>query len=190
MSRPLEQIHVATRAEWRAWLEANHRTSAGVWLVAWKAATGRPRVAYDDAVEEALCFGWIDSLVRRLDDERFAQKYTPRKPGGTWSPPNRQRARRLIAAGLMTASGAMLLPPDLDAPDPVTPHREDPVVLEAVEAALRADALAWQAFQRLAPSHRRNYLRWILDGKREETRARRAAEAIARLRQGLTVGLK
>jgi uncharacterized protein YdeI (YjbR/CyaY-like superfamily) len=100
-----QQVHLETRGEWRAWLAANHDSASGVWLVSWKKATGKPAVGYDAAVEEALCFGWIDSLERRIDDERFRLLFTPRRAKSRWSESNRDRVRRLTAAGLMEPAG-------------------------------------------------------------------------------------
>lgn len=99
------QVHLETRSEWRAWLAANHDSAAGVWLVSWKKATGKPSVGYEAAVEEALCYGWIDSLERRIDDERFRLLFTPRRAKSRWSASNRERVERLSAAGLMEPAG-------------------------------------------------------------------------------------
>ena len=98
-------FHAESRAAWRAWLVEHHGTERGVWLCSWKAATGRPTCAYADAVEEALCFGWIDSTVNTLDDERGLQLMTPRKPKSSWTRLNRQRVAEMEAAGLMTDAG-------------------------------------------------------------------------------------
>jgi uncharacterized protein YdeI (YjbR/CyaY-like superfamily) len=98
-------LYVATREEWRAWLAEHHAGASEVWLVAYKKHTARPSVPYEDAVEEALCFGWIDSTRKSIDEERSAQRFTPRRPGSNWSASNRQRVRRLIAAGQMTPAG-------------------------------------------------------------------------------------
>jgi uncharacterized protein YdeI (YjbR/CyaY-like superfamily) len=100
-----EHVHVETRAEWRRWLAENHARAAGVWLVSWKKPTGKPAVGYDAAVEEALCFGWIDSMERRIDDERFRLLFTPRRARSNWSPSNVARVERLLAAGLMEPAG-------------------------------------------------------------------------------------
>ena len=99
-----ERVHVETREEWRRWLAENHASSPGAWLVSWKRATGRPAVGYDAAVEEALCFGWIDSTVNILDDERGLQLMTRRKPKSGWTRLNRQRVAALEAQG-RTAGG-------------------------------------------------------------------------------------
>jgi len=100
-----EHVQLEARADWRAWLAANHASARGVWLVSWKRATGKPSVGYDAAVEEALCFGWIDSLAKTVDDERSRQLFTPRRPRSRWSQSNRDRVERLAAAGLMEPAG-------------------------------------------------------------------------------------
>jgi uncharacterized protein YdeI (YjbR/CyaY-like superfamily) len=94
-----------TRAEWRAWLEQHHAQTEGVWLISYKKSTGKPRVEYNEAVEEALCFGWVDSKPNKLDDERSMLWFAPRKPGSGWSRLNKERVERMMAAGLMTPAG-------------------------------------------------------------------------------------
>src|SRR5438128_11402884 len=98
-------LYVASRAEWRAWLAKHHQSETEVWLIYYKKPSGRPRIPYDDAVEEALCFGWIDSIVKRIDDAKFAQKFTPRKDWTKWSELNKRRVRKLIREGNMTEAG-------------------------------------------------------------------------------------
>ena len=105
MSDSYAQLAVETRAQWRDWLARHHATSPGVWLVTWKKASGRPYLAYDDIVEEALAFGWVDSQPRTVDDLRSARLLTPRKPGSNWSRLNKQRVERLTAAGRMQPAG-------------------------------------------------------------------------------------
>jgi uncharacterized protein YdeI (YjbR/CyaY-like superfamily) len=100
-----EVVQLDNRADWRDWLERNHETAAGAWLVTWKKPTGRPRIEYDAAVEEALCFGWVDSKSRSVDDERTSLYFAPRKPKSAWSESNVARVEKLEAAGLMTAAG-------------------------------------------------------------------------------------
>ncbi len=189
----LKTVHVTTRAAWRAWLQENHASEREVWLVYSKRHTGEPRVEYDDAVEEALCFGWIDSIVRRLDEDRYAQKFTPRRPGSQWSEPNRKRYAKLLAAGLLAPAGLQNAPGEVSPPSKAERGERKaqadhlPVYLEE---GLRRDPAAWAAFERLAPSHRRSYVLWIDSAKKDETRQRRIAEAIARLRGGKSLGLK
>jgi hypothetical protein len=104
--RAPQSVHPLTRGEWRAWLEQHHANATGVWLITYKKATGKPRVAYEEAVEEALCFGWIDSKGNKLDDERSMLWFAPRRPGSGWSKPNKERVERLLAAGLGGVGGA------------------------------------------------------------------------------------
>ena len=98
-------LYITNRVDWRAWLERNNDTEKEVWLIYYKKHTGKPRIPYDDAVEEALCFGWIDSTVKRVDDEKFAQKFTPRKNKSNWSDLNKKRAKKMIREGRMTKAG-------------------------------------------------------------------------------------
>jgi len=189
----MKTLHVVTREEWRAWLAAHHETETEIWVVYYKQHTGRPRISYDELVEEALCFGWIDSLVRRLDDDRYAQKVTPRKNTSKWSEPNLRRFAELVKNGRMTAAGlAKGPPPDVTpARKPVAPPSSaDDEVPRYIQQRLRTNAKAWQFFQDLAPSYRRLYVKWIETAKREETRQKRLDEAIGLLEQGKKLGLK
>jgi uncharacterized protein YdeI (YjbR/CyaY-like superfamily) len=110
-AEPLQTLEVTLREEWRAWLAEHHDREAAIWLVFWKKHTGRPCVSYQDAVDEALCFGWIDTLVRRLDDDRYAQKFMPRKPKSNWTEANRRIFARLVREGRMTPAGLAKGPP-------------------------------------------------------------------------------
>jgi uncharacterized protein YdeI (YjbR/CyaY-like superfamily) len=189
----LKTVHVTTRAAWRAWLAEHHANEREVWLVYAKRHTGEPRVEYDDAVQEALCFGWIDSIVRKLDEDRFAQKFTPRRPGSRWSESNRKRYAKLLAEGMLAPAGLKSAPGEA-APPSKAERRERKAQADKLpaylEEGLRRDPAAWAEFERLAPSHRRNYVLWIDSAKRDETRQRRIAESIERLREGKALGLK
>ena len=105
MNEGAEVVQIDNRADWRDWLERNHETAAGAWLVTWKKPTGRPRIEYDAAVEEALCFGWVDRESRSVDDDRTSLYFTPRKPKSAWSESNVARIAKLEAAGLLHAAG-------------------------------------------------------------------------------------
>jgi uncharacterized protein YdeI (YjbR/CyaY-like superfamily) len=174
-----EQVEVRTREEWRAWLEANHQTAAGAWLVTFKQGRG-PYFPYAERVEEALCFGWVDSLARGLDDARSMQLFTPRKPASYWSGPNRERVARLTAAGRMAPAGQAMV--DLakqtgtwTALEDVEAGVEPPELAEALDA--RPDARRhWDAFP---PGARRMILGWLFTAKKPETRTKRIAEIVA-----------
>lgn len=170
-------VHPLTRAAWRAWLVANHETSSGVHLVTWRKATGRPSVAYGDAVEQALCVGWVDSIAGKLDDERSTLWFTKRRPKSGWSRPNKERVERLIAADLMLPAGlAAIEEAKRRGTWSLLDEVEDLVVPDDLAAAFVAVPPAranWDAFSRSA---RRGILEWIVQAKRPETRARRVAE--------------
>ena len=186
MTTGLMTLHVRSRQQWRTWLAKHHTSSAGVWLVRYKAHTGVKSIPYEDTVREALCFGWIDSLVKRLDDDRYALKVTPRQPTSKWSDINRKRWAELKAAGLLTSAGLAAAPTDNSyAPRPVIP--ELPVY---IAKALKANVNAWEFFRELAPTYRRDFIVWIHTAKRPETRGRRIRESIRLLAAGQKLGLK
>ncbi len=147
---------------------------------------------YDDAVEEALCFGWIDSIVRTIDADRYAQKFTPRKARSKWSESNRERFARLVREGKMTEAGLAKSPPPLEDPAAAMApaKRVGDAVPGYIEEALRANGAAWTNFSHLAPGYRRQYVGWIEDAKKEETRRKRLAEAVSLLEQNKKLGLK
>ena len=183
--RERPQFHPERRDEWRAWLAEHHASTDGVWLVSWKRATGKPAVDYDAAVEEALCFGWIDSLARTLDDERSMLLFTPRKRGSGWSRSNKERVERLEAAGLIEPAGAAVIDAARadgswtaldDVENLVVPHD-----LAAEFAARPGAAEQWESFPRSA---KRAILVWIADAKRPETRAKRVAQTASEAAEG------
>jgi uncharacterized protein YdeI (YjbR/CyaY-like superfamily) len=171
------QVHPSSRAEWRAWLAENHATSTGVWLVSCKKATGKPRVDTVEACEEALCFGWIDSLPRKLDDERSMLLVTPRKPGSAWSAINKARAEKMIAAGLMTPAGQAVI--DAARAGGQWDRLNGVEALEVpkdLKAAFGLHPGAAKHFDAFPKSARRGILEWILTARTPETRARRIEE--------------
>ena len=181
----MKTFDARTRERWRGWLETHHASESEVWLIFHKKHTGKPSVTYDDAVDEALCYGWIDSLIKRIDDNRYARKFTPRKADSTWSTANVERYTALEAAKRLAAPGIARSPrgrPVVDAPKHAT-------IPAYIEKALKQDARAWKFFESLAPSHRRLYLAWIDSAKREETRQHRLRQAIDKLRAGHKPGL-
>lgn len=190
----METLEITDRDAWRIWLSSNHCRSDGVWLVFRRASTGASAMPYEDAVEEALCFGWIDSIVRRLDEGRYARKFTPRRPGSRWSELNRVRVRKVIGEERMTPAGMALVEEAKASGEwgragtrPSFPLEEVPIELSE---ALEGDAAAEAFFDSLPASCRKRYVLWIVSAKRSETRLRRAAEAAAMLAAGERLGLK
>jgi uncharacterized protein YdeI (YjbR/CyaY-like superfamily) len=177
-----DEVEPASRAEWRQWLTEHHATSSGVWLIWHKKGSRRRGVRLDEAMEEALCFGWIDSRLRPLDGERSALRFTPRRRGGTWSRVNKRRIEALMAAGLMTDAGLRAI--DAARRDGSWNALDAAESLELppdLEAALDADRMARVRFDAQARSARKMELWRILSAKRPETRARRIAELVHRL---------
>ena len=176
----MRTLHVTNRKDWRAWLEKHHESETEVWLTFYKKHTGQSRIPYDDAVEEALCFGWIDSIVKRIDDEKYAQKFTPRRDTSKWSDLNKQRVRALIRDGRMTKAGLAKVDLATFGEDASSKQTEGDVP-PFVKQALMAHKKAWTNFQSLTPSRRAAYVRLIMDAKKEETRERRVKESVALL---------
>jgi uncharacterized protein YdeI (YjbR/CyaY-like superfamily) len=186
MAAELATLDVRNREQWRAWLGKHHSSSPGIWLVRHKDHTGVESIPYEDMVREALCFGWIDSLVKRLDDDRYALKITPRRSTSKWSDINRRRWAELKAAGLLSSAGLIAAPTkNTYAPRPVIP--ELPVY---IAKALKTNSKAWKFFREVARTDRRNFVVWIHMAKRAETRERRIRESIELLAAGKKLGLK
>ena len=184
-TKTLKTLDAPTLAAWRKWLASHHDSESEIWLVFHKVHTGQPTISYSDALDEALCFGWVDSLIKRLDDDRYARKFTPRKADSRWSTVNRKRYAALQASGRLMPAG-IARPPTAksgDAPQYST-------VPAYIEAALQKHRAAWKAFEGLPPSHRRQYIAWIDSAKKDETKQKRLQEAIQKLVAGHKVGMK
>jgi uncharacterized protein YdeI (YjbR/CyaY-like superfamily) len=173
----LHSVEPKNRKAWRTWLKRNHDSRPEVWVVFSKGP--KRRLRYADAVEEALCFGWIDTTVRRLDEDHYMQRFTPRSNVRNWSKLNLDRFDRMVSAGLMTDAGWAKRPGDVSAP-PSRHHVDDPIP-PLIRRELAKHPIARRNFLALAPSYRRDYIRWITEAKQEETRMRRMKEAIRRL---------
>lgn len=175
--RPM--VLVEARAEWRAWLEQNHN-SKGAWLVSWKKATGRPFIPYPETVDEALCFGWVDSRPNRLDEELAMRLFTPRKPRSPWSRLNKEKVARLSAEGLMAPAGMrMVETAQANGSWTVYDEIEDVVIPPDLADALAEDETAPGFFERFPESSKKAILWWIKTAKRPETRAARIAETVS-----------
>lgn len=174
---PPNATHSKTRKAWRAWLEAHHEQSTGVWLVSYKKATGKARMDYEEAVEEALCFGWVDSKPGKLDDERAMLWFAPRKPRTGWSGPNKARVEKLLAAGLMHPAGvAKVKQAKADGSWTSLDTVEALTIPSDLRAALAGYSAATENFDAFPRSVKRAILEWILIAKKAETRAARIDE--------------
>jgi uncharacterized protein YdeI (YjbR/CyaY-like superfamily) len=186
----MKTLSPKTVDQWRQWLAEHHDSESEVWLVFHKRHTELPSINYTDALDEALCFGWVDSLVKRLDERRYARKFTPRRADSRWSTINRKRYAALKASGRLQRAGINRAPTDRGY-DPLPPRFNMPATVPAyIQTALKKHPKALRHFEALAPSHRRHYVGWIETAKREETKARRLKEAIRLLTAGQVLGLK
>lgn len=186
MAGTLITLDARTRAKWRQWLAKHHASSPGIWLVRYKQHADVQSMPYEDVVREALCFGWIDSLVKRLDDDRYAIKVTPRKGTSKWSEINRKRWKQLKAAGLLAPSGLAAAP----TANTYAPHPAIPELPAYIAKAFKANQRAWQHFQAIARTYRRDFVVWIHTAKKPETRDRRIRQSIELLSAGKKLGLK
>ena len=182
-----------TRRAWRTWLDRNHDRSKGIWLVYYKKGSGKRSVTYEEALQEALCFGWIDSTVNRVDEERYKQKYTPRSERSVWSASNKARVERLIAEGLMATAGLAKVEAakrngSWDKLDDVERIGRGAEVPDDLAIALAEAPRAREAFDKRPPSEKKLWGYWVLSAKRPETRARRVAETVNRVLAGRRPG--
>jgi len=178
--------------EWRAWLQKNHGRYEEVWLVYFKQHTGKPTISYRDSVEEAICFGWIDGLKKRIDEERYAHRFTPRRPGSKWSPLNIHLAEKMIAAGIMMPAGLQAFERRKSYDQELLRHRQSNEIAlpQEIEQALRSNQTAWRNYKALAPGYRKQYAGWLSSAVRPETRQKRLREALRLLEQNRKLGMK
>lgn len=174
----IDRFYPENRAAWRAWLEANHATSPGIWLIYYK-NTGKPTVTYDEAVEEALCFGWIDSVPNKLDEERHMQVFTPRKPKSPWSKLNKQRIKTLFEKDVMMPAGLEKIEAaKKDGSWTLLDAIEELIVADDLAKALAANPTANDYFQAFNASSKKGILWWIESAKRPETRQQRIEQTV------------
>ena len=183
----METIYCKDKDDWRAWLELNHTTEKDIWLIYFKKHTKRKTVFYTDAVDEALCYGWIDSIVRTIDDETYMQRFSPRKDKSVWSLVNTDKVKRLIKEKKMTPAGMRLVEiakknGEWDKAYSLKVKVEMPIELEE---ALKANQFAFENFYKFANSYQQAYIRWIIKAKRAETTQRRIDAVVAKSEQNL-----
>jgi uncharacterized protein YdeI (YjbR/CyaY-like superfamily) len=190
MKMPLT-FTTADRAEWRRWLEEHGSVEKEVWFVYYKRDSGKASLPYDDTVEEALCFGWIDSIIQKIDEEQYARKFNPRSNSQKWSASNLRRVQKLIAEGRMTEAGLRVIDPAILTKNPAELERvDDAEAFEQVREMLRRHPYAWANFIKLPPSHQKRYLGWISSAKQQATREKRLLEAVSYLDKGESMPMK
>ncbi|MDH5199464.1 MAG: YdeI/OmpD-associated family protein [Candidatus Bathyarchaeota archaeon] len=178
------------RVEWRRWLEENHSLEDGAWVIIHKKGSKREGLRYDEAVDEAVCFGWIDGGMRSLDGERFRLWFSPRRRGSVWSLLNRERVERLMEAGLMAEAGLRAVEDAKESGmwDTAYTSRVEPEVPEDLMEALREDQEAWRNFEGFSNSAKLMYVHWVESAKREETRTKRISEVVRRAVRNIKPG--
>lgn len=189
----MKTLEVKNREDWRTWLDTNHDQVSEVWLIFYKKASGQSSITYSEALDEALCYGWVDSLIKKIDETKYVRKFTPRKDESKWSLVNKTRMQALIADGKMTEHGLKKVEaakrsgswdnpgkkPDLDFSTP-----------PEFEQALKENPQAEAFFNGLTKTYQMQYLGWIITAKRQETKEKRIKESIQLLEAGKKLGLR
>jgi uncharacterized protein YdeI (YjbR/CyaY-like superfamily) len=181
-----------SRDHWRAWLAENHAAVEEIWLIFYKKHTGKPGLAYVEAVEEALCFGWIDGILKRIDEEKHTVRFSPRRRNSIWSELNKKRVGQLIEAGRMTEAGlAKVNEAKTNGQWDKAAQRENTTLVPPeLTAALAKNDKARQSFEKLAPCYRKQFIYWVDSAKRDETRCKRVAQAVRLLSCGKRLGIE
>jgi uncharacterized protein YdeI (YjbR/CyaY-like superfamily) len=177
-------LYFADRDAWRVWLKENYLSEENVWLGYYKKHTGKPTVSYNDAVEEALCFGWIDGLVKSVDGERYKQRYTPRRAGSSWAKSNIKRVKKMRGEGKMTKEGLQKYQEGMAQQKAVPTVKEIPSLPPDLKRALSKNKKARENFDGFAPSYQLIYIHWVKGAKRADTRQRRIDKVVSLSSQG------
>ena len=185
------ELYVKNRVEWCKWLEEYHNSVDGIWLIYYKKPSGKPRIPYNDAVEEALCFGWIDSKIKRVNDDYYIQWFTPRRSGSRWSELNMKRVEKLIKEGRMRQEGLSLYQEALKKPQLIYDIRKETniKVPDDLQSALTNNPVALNNFNNFPPSGRRLYVFWLNDAKRPETRQSRILKIVNNSEKNIKAGM-
>ena len=174
-----KELYFKTTDDWRNWLSQNYESSNGVYLILYKVSSDKPSMRWEEAVRVALCYGWIDSTVKRLDDERRRQLFTPRKPKSVWSKLNKTHIEELIASKLMHASGLKkIVAAENDGSWTALDDVENLKIPEDLQVEFDRNPVAFSNYKGFAPSYRKGYLYWLHSGKRKATRDKRIADII------------
>lgn len=179
--KPENSLYVTNRKDWRAWLRKNHNKKKEIWLIYYKKHTNKPRIPYDDAVEEALCYGWVDSTAKRIDEERFMQRYTPRNKNSLWSEINKKRAEKMMKLRKMTKIGTekiKIAKKNGKWDNAYTSKKKLDLPPDLKKALIKNKA--FENFNNLANTYQNMYISWVIDAKKKETRLRRIKIVVER----------
>ena len=185
------ELYVRNREEWRMWLEEYHNSVDGIWLIYYKKPSGKPRIPYNDAVEEALCFGWIDSKIKRVNDDYYIQWFTPRRPGSRWSKLNMSRVEKLIKDGRMRQDGLSVYKEGMNKPQRIVNVRSEAnlSVPDDLMSALRNNSEALNNFMNFPQGSRKLYVFWLNNAKRPETRQSRILKIVNNSEKNIKAGM-
>ena len=185
------ELYFKTREEWHNWLEDNHAVLSGIWLVYYKKISGKPRIAYNDAVEEALCYGWIDGKIKRINEDYYIQWFTPRRKGSRWSELNVKRAQKLISEGRMRQPGFLVYEEAMKKPGLISDTNPDKTITvpDDLLTALKSNIKAYNNFLNFPQGSRRMYVLWLNDAKRTETRNARISKIVERSAKNMRAGM-
>lgn len=188
----MKTFYPKNRNEWRSWLRKKHKKELEVVLIFYKRHTGKPSITYQEALEEAICFGWIDGLKRRLDEERYTYRFTPRKKNSKWSEFNISLAKELIKKKKMSVSGLNAFKNKTTYSKEILKVRNAKTLYIPLEIkkAFKKNKIVWQNFNNLAPSYKKQFVWWIRAAKREETKNKRIKESIRLLKQNKKLVMK
>lgn len=186
----MSRIYCKDRDKWRAWLEQNHAVEKDIWLVYYKKQTKKETVFYSEAVDEALCFGWIDSTVKSIDDETYMQRYSPRRPNSVWSLVNKNKVKRLIKEEKMTEAGMVAVKEAKESGqwDRAYSLKESVEMPIELEEALKLNHTAFDNFYKFSKTDQQHYIRWVVNAKRSETIRRRVDAVVCRSEKSLKHG--
>jgi uncharacterized protein YdeI (YjbR/CyaY-like superfamily) len=186
------ELYISNRKQWRSWLTKNHVKAEEIWLIYYKKHTGKLSINYTDSVEEALCFGWIDGLKKRLDEQKYVRRFSPRKASSKWSPLNIEYAKKMIDEKKMTQAGLTAFNQRVSYDEEILKSRgvNEITLTPEIEKELKANKKAWENFNNLAPSYRKQYVGWLISAKKQETRQKRLVEALQLLTRNKKLGMK
>jgi len=183
----MKTVSCKNRDEWRAWLEHNHANEKDIWLIYYKKHTQKETIFYNEAVDEALCFGWIDSIAKSIDDEKYMQRYSPRRAKSVWSLVNKKRVKRLLKEKKMTQAGILTvkMAKENGQWEKAYSSKDKVEMPIALEQALKSNQLAFENFYKFSQSNQKTYIRWVIAAKRAETIQKRVDAVVCRSEKGL-----
>jgi uncharacterized protein YdeI (YjbR/CyaY-like superfamily) len=186
----LIQLYFSNRKDLREWLQKNHSSSKGIWMIYYKKGTSVKSISYEESVEEALCFGWIDSIIKRIDEERYARKFTPRTNIKLWSDLNIKRVRKLIKEGRMEEAGLKKITFTSEKKDSYKKNNKSFEASDFITCFFKKHPPAFENFRKLAPTYQKHYVLWITNAKQKATVQKRLLESVWLLKKNKKLGLR